>query len=487
MTTKTMTTEAMVIDGVLLAAGSGTRMRSPVAKVLSPVLGVPLLSYPYRAMAGLGPLLASIHVIVPPGGLPVETVHAGREAPPLQPVIQEKPDGTWGACEALFSSRIFLEGPATHFLVLNGDGPLVETALLDALVALGREYPEALVLTTARLDNPTGYGRILRDSSGKVTGIREENGASSEERALREVNAGIYLIPRTILHEARGKILPDPRKGERYLTDLVARVVSRGGEVRTHEASADSMRGVNTQEELSRVTELLRERINRGHMEQGVTFQDPARTDVGPDVMIGAGTVLLPQSFLEGKTRVGTGCRVGMGVHLIGSEVGDGATIRDYVVATEAVVGPGAVVGPFAHLRPGTRLGREAHLGNFVETKKAVLGAGAKANHLSYLGDVTVGERTNIGAGTITCNYDGYEKFSTTIGADVFVGSDTQLVAPVSVGDGAVIAAGSTVVEDVPPGALYLSRARSEARPEGGTRYRRRREAKKNSSKKELS
>ena len=477
----------MIIDGVLLAAGSGTRMRSPVAKVLSPVLGAPLLSYPYRALAGLGKLLASIHVIVPPGGLPVETVHAGRQAPPLQPVVQERPDGTWGACEALFSSRTFLEGPATHFLVLNGDGPLVETALLESLVAMGRERPEALVLTTALLDNPAGYGRILRDPSGRVVGIREENGASPEERAIREVNAGIYLIPRTILHEARGRILPDPRKGERYLTDLVARVVSRGGEVGTLDASPDSMRGVNTQEELSRVTALLRERINRGHMERGVTFQDPARTDVGPDVEIGAGTILLPQSFLEGRTRVGSGCRVGMGVHLIDTEVGDGVTLRDYVVAAEAVLGPGAVVGPFAHLRPGTRLGRGAHLGNFVETKKAVLGEGAKANHLSYLGDVTVGDRTNIGAGTITCNYDGYEKFSTSIGSDVFVGSDTQLVAPVSVGDGAVIAAGSTVVGDIAPGALYLSRPASEVRPEGGRRYHIRREDKKSSRKKESS
>lgn len=475
----------MIIDGVLLAAGSGTRMRSPVAKVLSPILGAPLLSYPYRALAGLGSILSSIHVIVPPGGLPVESVHAGREAPPLQPVIQETPDGTWGACEALFSSRTFLEGPATHFLVLNGDGPLVETALLEAVVALGREDPEALILTTSLLDNPFGYGRILRNSAGRVTGIREEKNTSTEERAICEVNAGLYLIPRGILHEARGKISADPRKGERYLTDLIARVVAQEGSVRTHEAPPDSMRGVNTQEELSRVTALLRERINRGHMERGVTFQDPTRTDVGPDVEIGAGTILLPQSFLEGRTRVGSGCRIGMGVHLLDTGVGDGVTVRDYVVATEAVIGPGAVVGPFAHLRPGTIVGREAHLGNFVETKKAVLGERAKANHLSYLGDVTVGDRTNIGAGTITCNYDGYEKFNTAIGSDVFVGSDTQLVAPVSVGDGAVIAAGSTVVKDVPPGALYLSRPVPESRPEGGSRYHSRREQKKNSRKKE--
>ena len=477
----------MIIDGVLLAAGSGTRMRSPVPKVLSPVLGEPLLSYPYRALTGLTEGLASIHVIVPPAGLPVESVHANRPSLPLLPVVQERPDGTWGACEALFSSRIFTEGSATHLLVLNGDGPLVETALLEALVAQGRENAEALVLTTAFLDNPTGYGRILRDSSGRVTGIREESGASPEERAIREVNAGIYLIPRTILHEARGRILPDPKKGERYLTDLVARVVAQGGEVRTLEAPPDAMRGVNTQEELSRVTALLRERINRGHMERGVTFLDPGRTDVGPEVEIGAGTVLFPQSYLEGRTRVGANCRIGMGVHLTHTEVEDGAVIRDYVVAAEALVGPGAVVGPFAHLRPGTRLGRESHVGNFVETKKAVLGERAKANHLSYLGDVTVGDRTNVGAGTITCNYDGYEKFSTAIGADVFIGSDTQLVAPVSVGDGAVIAAGSTVVEDVPSGALYLSRSNSQLRPEGGHRYHRRREQKKNSRKKESS
>ncbi|MHB8369170.1 MAG: bifunctional UDP-N-acetylglucosamine diphosphorylase/glucosamine-1-phosphate N-acetyltransferase GlmU [Leptospirales bacterium] len=478
----------MIIDGVLLAAGSGTRMRSPVPKVLSPVLGAPLLSYPYRALVRLHERVGAVHVVVPPGGLPGDRPLEAPGSPPPLYVVQERPDGTFGACEAVISSSAFLSGSSTHLLVLNGDGPLVDETLLESLVSLGEDRPGALVLTTAHLDDPTGYGRILRDPSGRVFAIREESAASASEKAIGEVNAGIYLIPRPILLEAAGRIAPDPRKGERYLTDLVARVVAQAGEVLTLSVSPEAMRGVNTQEELSLVTAVLRERINRLHMGRGVTLQDPLRTDIGPEVEIGPGTVILPQSFLEGRTRVGSSCRIGLGVHLLDTEVGDGAVLRDYVVASSAVIGPKAVVGPFAHLRPGTELGLEVHIGNFVETKKAVLGPGAKANHLSYLGDVTVGARTNIGAGTITCNYDGYEKFETVIGEDVFVGSDSQLVAPLSVGDGAVIAAGSTVVADLPPGALYLTRPSPELRPEGALRYHeRRRERRKKNKRKESS
>ncbi len=476
----------MIIDGVLLAAGSGTRMRSSVPKVLSPVLGAPLLSYPYRALVRLHERVGAVHVVVPPGGVLGEEPLGAPGSPPPLYVVQKVPDGTFGACEAVISSPAFLSGSSTHLLVLNGDGPLVEETLLESLVALGQDRPEALVLATAHLDDPTGYGRILRDPSGRVTAICEESAASPPEKAIREVNAGIYLIPRTILLEAAGRIAPDPRKGERYLTDLVSRVVSRNGEVLTLSVSPEAMRGVNTQEELSLVTAVLRERINRLHMARGVTLQDPLRTDIGPEVTIGPGTLVLPGSFLEGATKVGGSCRIGMGVHLLDTTVGDGAVLRDYVVASSAVVGPRAVVGPFAHLRPGTELGTEVHIGNFVETKKAVLGPGAKANHLSYLGDVTVGARTNIGAGTITCNYDGYEKFNTVIGEDVFVGSDTQLVAPLTVGDGSVIAAGSTVIGDLPSGALYLTRPTPDLRPEGATRYHeRRRERRKHDKKKE--
>ena len=465
----------MIIDGAILAAGFGTRMASPVPKVESVVLGETLVSYPWRALLSLGPLLGEIHLVVRPEGFlkdPGLEDPAGRK-PAL--VVQPLMDGTWGAVEAVATSPVFLSGKSSHLLVVNGDGPLLDEGLLAGFAAMGQAFPRDLCLATAELSNPRGYGRIIRDAAGGVVDIREESRASEEEKKIREVNAGIYLIPREILLSAVSRVPSDPVKNERFLTTLVSLVVREGGDVRTFPMTPECMLGVNTQEELAQVTALLRTRINRSHMEKGVTFWDPSRTDVGPRVSIGSGTVIMPQTVLEGKTRIGRSCRIGLGAHLTDTVVGDGVILKDYVVATEALLRDRSVAGPFAHLRPGTDLGEEAHLGNFVETKKTAVGARSKVNHLSYLGDAEVGTDTNVGAGTITCNYDGYDKFRTRIGSGVFIGSDTQLVAPVSVGDRSVIAAGSTVVSDLPEDALLIGRAPAEIRSGGGIRYHRRR------------
>ncbi len=465
----------MIIDGAILAAGLGTRMASPIPKVESVVLGESLISYPWRALLSLGPRLGNIHIVVRPEGFsgnPGLDDPSGRE--PIL-VVQPVMDGTWGAVEAVATHPSFHSGKSTHLLVVNGDGPLLDLPLLERFVESAKESPATLLLATSELSDPSGYGRIIRSRSGEVVDIREESRASEEEKKISEVNAGIYLLPKSILQSAVSRIPSDPVKNERFLTTLVSHVLREGGQIRTLPMAPECILSVNTQEELSEVTALLRDRINRGHMERGVTLWDPTRTDIGPRVTIGPGTVVLPQTVLEGKTRIGHSCRIGLGVHLTDTIVGNNVTLRDYVVSSASILRDGSVAGPFAHLRPGTDLGEGAHLGNFVETKAVVLGAKSKVNHLSYLGDAEVGERTNIGAGTITCNYDGYEKFRTTIGSDVFIGSDTQIVAPVRVGDRSVIAAGSTVVSDVPEDGLLISRSTQEIRPEGGTRYHRRR------------
>jgi bifunctional UDP-N-acetylglucosamine pyrophosphorylase/glucosamine-1-phosphate N-acetyltransferase len=465
----------MIIDGAILAAGFGTRMASPVSKMESVVLGDPLISYPWRALLSLGEILRTIYIVSRPEGFSKDLGLRSPSGQTPSVVVQPAMDGTWGAVEAVVLSEGFQSGKATHLLVVNGDGPLVDGTLLLAFVSEGKSFPESLLIATADLQNPQGYGRVVRNPSGAISDIREESRATADEKKIREVNAGIYLIPRSMLEGSAAKIPFDPVKKERFLTALIGRIVADGGDVRSFSVDPECMLGVNTQEDLAQVTRLLRSRINRAHMMRGVTIWDPERTDIGPEVRIGPGTVIMPQTVLEGKTEVGASCRIGLGVHLLDTVIGDQVTIRDYVVSTRAHCRKGSVIGPFAHLRPETDLGEEAHLGNFVETKKAAIGPGAKVNHLSYIGDAQVGSKTNIGAGTITCNYDGYGKYRTMIGADVFIGSDTQLVAPVSVGDRAVIGAGSTIVADVPDDALVLSRSPQENRPAGGTRYHKRR------------
>ena len=456
----------MIVDAAILAAGFGTRMRSPVPKMATPILGEPLLRYPYDAVCQMTPPVQSIFVVA--GRDPIESILPEG----VLWVHQHSMDGTLGALEAVLLSRMHLDGGATHLLVLNGDAPLVDGALLDGFMDAVRKEPEAFWFVSTTLSDPGRYGRVIRDPDSRVTAVREWVDLDEAGRAIAEVNAGIYCIPRWFLDRAVSQVIPHPEKNERFLTSLFALSIGSGLPVRSHHSGPESVLGVNTQEELAMAARILKNRINSRWMDRGVTFWDPETTYIGPGVVIGSGTILYPGVILEGETSLAESCRVGTGSHLRNVRMGSGVHIRDYCVLSDAVVEESAVVGPFAHLRPGSHLEQGSHVGNFVETKKVRLGRGAKANHLSYLGDATVGERTNIGAGTITCNYDGVRKHETHIGKDVFVGSDTQIVAPVSIGDGAVIAAGTTVTKDVPPGAMALSRSPQRNLEESGTRYR---------------
>lgn len=456
----------MIFDAAILAAGFGTRMRSPIPKMATPILGEPLVRYPYDAVCKMSPPAQSIFVVA--GRDPIESLLPEG----VLFVHQHSMDGTLGALEAVLLSRTYLEGESTHLLVLNGDAPLVDERLVGGFMEAVRKEPDAFWFVSTNLSDPGRYGRVIRDSRSRVIAVREWVDLDDDGRSIPEVNAGIYAIPRTFVERSVSRVLPHPGKNERFLTSLFALAVEESLPIQSYHAGPESVLGVNTQSELSLAARILKDRINAYWMDQGVTFWDPATTFIGPGVMIGSGTILYPGVIIEGESSLAESCRVGAGSHLRNVRLGAGVHIRDYCVLSDSIVEESAVVGPFSHLRPGSYLEQGSHVGNFVETKKVRLGQGAKANHLSYLGDATVGERSNIGAGTITCNYDGAKKHETHIGKDVFVGSDTQMVAPVVIGDGAVIAAGTTVTMDVPPDAMAISRFRQENREGGGTRYR---------------
>jgi bifunctional UDP-N-acetylglucosamine pyrophosphorylase/glucosamine-1-phosphate N-acetyltransferase len=347
-------------------------------------------------------------------------------------------------------------------MVLYGDVPLLQRETLTALLRAARRSSGLALVTTSPAD-PTGYGRIVRDDRGQVMRVVEQKDASPAERAMGEVNAGIYAGPIDFFRDVIPKLAARNAAGEYYLTDIVAHA-AQGIGVRTVTADFREVSGVNDRLQLVEAESVLRGRVIGRWMEQA-TFRDPASTVVEPDVVVGADAEIGRGVALRGRTRIGAGARIGDGTLLVDTEVGAGVEIRPYTVASEAVIGPGAIVGPFAHLRPGTVLAADAHVGNFVELKKTKLGRGSKANHLTYLGDSVIGAKVNVGAGTITCNYNGYEKTQTIIEDGAFIGSDTQLVAPVKVGRGAVVAAGTTVTKDVPPGALAIARAPQVAVP----------------------
>ena len=362
-----------------------------------------------------------------------------------------------GTGHALQQAAPLLEAHQGLLLILSGDVPLLTEATLRRLF----DTASAGILAMLTFSPPSarGYGRVVRDDLGKVVRIVEEKDCSETERRIAECNAGVYCGPARFILDALGGLSPNNAQGELYLTDVVARAAQELG-VAALETPTEEVMGVNDRVDLGRADSAMRRRLTEALMHSGVTVHDPDRLQLEPDVVVGADSELGAGVELHGHTIIGRGCRIDAGAVITDCTIGDGVHIKPYCVLTESQVGHRAQIGPFAHLRPGTVLEDEVHLGNFVETKKTRLGRGSKANHLSYLGDADIGARVNVGCGTITCNYDGYIKSRTVIEDDVFVGSDTQLVAPVTVHAGAVIAAGSTIVDDVPAGALALTRVK---------------------------
>jgi len=449
------------LAAMVLAAGKGTRMRSSRPKVLHEVCGRPLAYFPVcRALdAGADPVV----VVVGHAAEAVERSlrgHCGQA--PLRFALQKQQLGT---AHAVLAAKRSLRGFRGDVLILSGDTPLLQTETLEAVIAAKRKSGAALAFATMHLENPTGYGRVVHAPHGGPALVVEEKDAAPEERAIHEVNAGLYCADADFLWETLARV--DSRNAQRefYLTDLVALAAEGPGAV-TARVSAVEASGVNDQEELSLAARALTRRFATALMKAGVTVEDPERFDCDEEVVVGAGTVIEPSVRLRGRTRIGRGCRIGQGSILVDTVVEAGAVLKPYTVTDQAVVGKGSQVGPFARLRPGAELAAEVHIGNFVEVKKSRIGRGSKANHLTYLGDAIIGAGVNVGCGTVTCNYDGEKKNLTTIGDRVFVGSDSILVAPITIGSGAYVAAGSTLTEDVPPGALALGRAR-QANKEG--------------------
>jgi bifunctional UDP-N-acetylglucosamine pyrophosphorylase/glucosamine-1-phosphate N-acetyltransferase len=448
---------------LILAAGKGTRMKSRMPKVMHPLLGRPMLAPVLDLARRLK--AARRAVVVGSGG---EEVAAFLPAGEFEIVRQKEQFGTG---HAVARAKSLLAGGG-DLLVLSGDTPLLRIATLRRLLAGHRRADAAVTLLTAEVGDPTGYGRIIRGAGRRLEAIVEEKDATTAQRAIREVNTGVYCFDARFLKGALRRIGKDNRQGEYYLTDVVAiAVANRRPVVGVRVGDPDETLGINSRVELARAETILRGRKLESLMRAGVTVVDPSTTWVEEGVRVGADTVLLPGTFLEGGTRVGRRCRIGPNARIRQTVIGSDVLVRDCCVIEHAKIGPSCVVGPFAHLRPGSILDRGAKVGNFVEIKGSRIGEGSKVSHLSYVGDATLGRNVNVGAGTITCNYDGVRKWQTVIEDGAFVGSGTQLVAPVRVGRGSLVGAGSTVTRDVPPGTLTLARAPQENREGRAARY----------------
>jgi len=436
---------------VILAAGQGTRMKSQLPKVLHPLAGQPLVAYPLSLARQLG--AGKLVLVV---GHQADRVREQLADPGVDFVVQAEQLGTG---HALLCAEEACRGFAGTLLLLCGDVPLLQPATLERLLETHRQRRAAVSVLTAEVANPFGYGRIVR-SGDQVERIVEEKDASSEEKRIREINSGIYLFEAPAVFDALRRVGRDNAQGEYYLTDIVALAREAGETVcAVPAADPDEIMGINDRLQLAEAGAILRRRINRRLMRDGVTLVDPEATYIDATVEIAADTLVHPGVHLRGATRIGRDCLIEPGVVISDATLGDGVHVKAGTVIAESQVGNACTLGPMAHLRPGTVLAGHNKLGNFVETKKALLAEKAQASHLTYIGDAEVGRNVNIGCGTITCNYDGVNKHKTIIEDDVFVGSDTQFVAPVRIGRNSLIGAGSTITRDVPPDSLALSRA----------------------------
>jgi bifunctional UDP-N-acetylglucosamine pyrophosphorylase/glucosamine-1-phosphate N-acetyltransferase len=439
---------------VILAAGKGTRMKSAMPKVLHRAGELPLIEHVLRTAEALQP--QSIAVIL---GHQADTVRGSLEQRPgLTFALQEPQLGTG---HALLQAEPLLASASGTVVLLSGDVPLLRASTLGDLVAHHARTGAAATVLTAVVDDPHGYGRIVRDFGQGIVGIVEHRDATEDQRSICEINSGIYAFDLAPLFGALKEIGSTNAQGEYYLPDLVTIYRERGLQVETVTAGdPQEILGVNSRKELAELTAILRARRNQELMDAGVTLIDPDTAFIGPDVTIGPDTIIHPNVYLEGPTAIGSNCTIHAGVRIVDSTIEDGVQVNNFCVITESHVSRGAKLGPFAHIRPQSQIGEDAHVGNFVELKKTTLGRGSKANHLAYLGDATIGEKVNVGAGTITCNYDGVHKHPTIIEDGAFIGSDSQLIAPVRVGRGAYVAAGSSITEDVPADALAIARGK---------------------------
>jgi bifunctional UDP-N-acetylglucosamine pyrophosphorylase/glucosamine-1-phosphate N-acetyltransferase len=435
---------------VILAAGKGTRMKSAQPKVLHRVAGQPLIEHVLRCAAGIRP--RTMTLVVGHQAEMLTVALAGHKD--LTFVVQEPQLGT---AHALMTTERALAGQTGLLVLLSGDVPLLTPQTLETLVERHQTSGAAATVITAVVDEPHGYGRIVR-TGGEIARIVEEKDANPAEQSIREINSGIYAFSLEGLFDAVRGIAAHNAQNEYYLPDLVRIYRQRGSIVGTVTVSnPDEVRGINSRSELAAVSRIVRNHKAAELMASGVTIEDPATAYVDEGVSVGADTILHPGVSLEGHTTIGAGCEIHSGARIVDSRLGDRVTILNHCVITSSTIADDASVGPFAHLRPESDLRAKSKVGNFVELKKTVLGAGSKANHLTYLGNATIGEKVNIGAGTITCNYDGVSKSQTVIEDGAFVGSDSQLVAPVTIGKGAYIGSGSTIRENVPAGALAVS------------------------------
>lgn len=470
------------LGAIIMAAGLGKRMRSKLAKVLHPVAGRPMILYAVDLAGRLAE--SGVAVVVGYQGDRVKAAIQGlaeRARADIRVVEQAEQRGTGHAVMQARTALLRAHGrPADTYVILNGDTPLLTEATVRRLIRLHETERATVTILTTILHDPSGYGRVVRrrepgedDLDGRVVRIVEDRDATGPEAKLREINVGTYVVNGPFLFDALDKLEPKNAQQEYYLTDIVSLAVERGYRVSAMIAGTpDEGLGINTRRQLAAAECIVRQQLCAKWMDAGVTIHDPSSTLIDADVQIGRDTVLHPYVTLEGRTTLGEDCIVRSYVRITDSQLGQRVIVHDCCVIHEARLETETAVGPFAHLRPGSVLRRAAKVGNFVEIKKTDLGEGSKVNHLSYLGDARIGKGVNIGAGTITCNYDGLRKFETVIEDEVFIGSDSQLVAPVTVGQGAVVAAGSTITNDVPPDALAIARVPQVNRPGWASRRR---------------
>jgi bifunctional UDP-N-acetylglucosamine pyrophosphorylase/glucosamine-1-phosphate N-acetyltransferase len=447
---------------IILAAGEGKRMKSALPKVLHRLAGKPLLGHVLEACEKLG---ATRRLVV---------VGKGREA------VEEWLDGRaeiahqteqLGTGHAVMVAEPLLGDETEAVFVLSGDTPLITVETLQGVVDQFKESDPAAVMVTAEMDDPTGYGRVIRDETGAVVGIVEEKDTDSAERAVKEINTGIYCFDKERLFAALKMIGNDNKQGEYYLTDVISALRREGGAIVASPAAPDEVMGVNSRADLAEAERVMQARLKRRFMDQGVTFILPETTYLETDVEIARDAVIMPQCYLEAGTRIETGVKIGPGVRTINSRIGAGAEIS-YAVLRDCEIEENVSVGPYCSLRPGATLRAGAKAGTFVEIKKSDVGAGSKVPHLSYIGDAEIGVDVNIGAGSITCNYDGAQKHKTVIEDGVFLGSDTMMIAPIRIGKGSSTGAGSSISHDVPPDSLAIER--TEQRTIAGWAKRRR-------------